>query len=68
MIGTKEIERYQRMTLEERLREFVDLMDVAFEVLNDLPAEERRRRWEAWEREDQESAQALTERLARQAP
>ncbi len=68
MIGPKEIERYQRMTPEEKLREFADLMDVALAVLADLPPEERKRRWEAMDREEEEAAHALARRLAQAAP
>lgn len=68
MIGPEEIERYRRMTPEDKIREFVDLMDVAFAVLADLPPDERRRRWEAIEREEEESARTLARRLAQASP
>ncbi len=68
MIGPEEIERYRRMTAEDKIREFVDLMDVAFALLADLPPEERRRRWEAIEREEEENARTLARRLAQSAP
>jgi hypothetical protein len=63
MIGEKEIQRYRQKTLEEKLREFDSLMEVAFAVLDSLPIEERRRRWDLWARRDEEDAARLAERL-----
>jgi hypothetical protein len=65
MIGEKELQRYRRMSLDDRLREFDLLMDVSFEFLASLPPGERRRRWEVWSKEDEESAGTMAEKLAR---
>ena len=68
MTGPEEIERYRRMTAEDKLREFSELMDVAFAVLLDLPPDERKRRWEAIEREEEEGARTLARRLSQTGP
>ncbi len=65
MIGEKELERYRTMPLEDKLREFDFLMDASFEFLATLPPEERRRRWEVWSKESEDSARVLAEKLAR---
>ncbi|MBI4586931.1 MAG: hypothetical protein HY717_23205 [Planctomycetes bacterium] len=65
MIGEKEVQRYRDMSLEEKLREFDSLMEAAFAVLNELPQEERQRRWEIWMRSDEEAAEALAKSLSK---
>ncbi len=64
MIGTKELQRYREMSVEEKLREFNHLMDAAFEFLSSLPPEERRRRWEIWAKCDEQSETEFAQRLA----
>ena len=64
MIGPDEIKRYQGMTPDQKLREFSELMDVAFSVLMELSPDERKRRWMAMEREEEESARTLARRFA----
>lgn len=44
MIGEEEIRRYREMTPEERFEVFRQLMDFAWDLLLELPEEERRRR------------------------
>ena len=68
MIGKEEIERYRKMTIEEKLREFDNLMDAAFEFLMTLPPEELKRRLEIWERQDEEGAEALDRGLKNLRP
>jgi hypothetical protein len=65
MIDKKELERYRAMSIEERLQEFTQLMDAAFELLAGLPPEERRRRWKVWEEAEEQSALQLARKLAR---
>jgi uncharacterized protein YdeI (YjbR/CyaY-like superfamily) len=44
MLGPEEIDRYRRMTVAERLRETIELMQAAEAALDALPPEERERR------------------------
>jgi hypothetical protein len=44
VIGEEEIRRYREMTPEERFEIFRQLMDFAWDLLLELPEEERRRR------------------------
>lgn len=67
MIGEKELARYRSnrsMSPDEKLRETEQLLEGAFAVLDSLPPDERRRRWELWMKEDEESARELAARLA----
>jgi hypothetical protein len=45
MQGPEEIERYRRMTVAERLRETLELMEIAEAVFDALPPDERARRF-----------------------
>jgi hypothetical protein len=44
MLGPEEIERYRRMSVADRIRETVELMELAEAALDALPPEERARR------------------------
>lgn len=68
MIDEKDLQRYRAMSFEDKAREFTYLMEVSFALLADLPPDERRRRWRLWAEEDEESARALAEKLARLSP
>ena len=61
----EEIERYKRMTVAERLAETFRLSDLAWELLDSLPAEERARRLAIEEEEHRLSNEALLRALYR---
>lgn len=65
MLGPHELERYRRMTVAERLRETLLLMEADEAFLASLPQDERERRLRLLEAEQEESNRALLRGLAR---
>jgi len=65
MLGSTDIERYRRMTVAERLRETLLLMEADEAFLASLPKEERERRLRLLEAEQEESNRALLRGLAK---
>ncbi len=65
MLGPTELERYRRMTVAERLRETLLLMEADEAFLASLPQAERERRLHLLEAEQEQSNRALLRGLAR---
>lgn len=65
MLGPTELERYRRMTVAERLRETLLLIEADEAFLASLPPAERERRLHLLEAEQEESNRALLRGLAR---
>ncbi len=65
MLSKERIERYRRMTPEERWREVEELMTIAWHSLLELPEEERERRLAIIRAEHEASDEILLEQLRR---
>ena len=65
MLSRENIERYRRMSMEERFEETRELIRFAEEALALLPPEERRRRLAIISQQHRESNEALARGLAR---
>jgi hypothetical protein len=64
MLGPQEVERYRRMTVAERLRETILLMEADEALLAALPPTERIRRLQLLEEDQERSNRALLRALA----
>jgi hypothetical protein len=65
MLSEEQLERYRRMTIEERWRITEELMDLTWQALLELPYEDRERRLQLAREEHELSSKALLEALAK---
>ncbi len=63
MLDEKDLERYRRMTPEERFEVFRKLMDFAWQSMLELPQDERSRRLEWIDREHAEGNDRIEAKL-----